>query len=135
MTDTGPQDWIYVATGILFLLPLFLLFFAWRSLPKTDVPAIARWRKYFVRVGLLMAVASTLLHIIWNVSWLHSGGSPHGMGAARGIWLPLGRPLLWTFAIAAVLGLLAKGISRILLIGWTVSMIFVFFGIYILQME
>ena len=136
MTDTGPQNWIYVATGILFLLPCVLLFLAWRSfLGSQKPPALPAWRRFVVRIGLVVAVLSTLIHVIWNASWLHSGGSPHGMGAGPGIWLSLGRPLVWTFGIAIALSFFAKGKGRILLLGWSVSMYFVFEMIYMLQMD
>src|SRR5689334_551422 len=101
MTDNGPQTWLYVASGILFLLPCFLLYFAWRSLFRTErAPTLPTWRKNVVKTALVVAAISTLVNTVWNASWLHNGGSPHGMGAGPGIWQSLGMPLLWTFAFA-----------------------------------
>ena len=127
---------MYVATGILFLLPCSLLFFAWTSLIRAGtILTLPWWRRRLVNAALLTAVFATLLHIVWNISWLHSGGSPHGMGAAPGIWEPLGPVLVTTFVAAAVLSLFGKGKGRLLLVGWTFSMYFVFEAVYILQFD
>jgi len=127
---------MYVATGILFLSPVFLLLFAWKCALRTNgVLRLPTWRKHFVTAALLMAGVSTLVHIVWNISWLHSGGSPHGMGARPGLWQPLGLVLLWTFGVALVLSLFGKGKVRILLLGWAISMYVVFEFIYMLQFD
>ncbi|MGH9743773.1 MAG: hypothetical protein ACRD51_15625 [Candidatus Acidiferrum sp.] len=75
------------------------------------------------------------MHFVWNISWLYHGGSPHGMGAGPGLWQPLGPVLLWSFGIASAASLFGKGKARILLLGWSVSMYFVFQMIYILQFD
>jgi len=80
-----------------------------------------------------MVAVSTLLNMVWNASWLHCGGSPHGIGA--GIWQPLGCLLLWTFGIALVLSLFGKGKGRILLMAWSASIYFVFQAIYMIQFD
>jgi hypothetical protein len=73
---------------------------------------------------------------VWNVSWRYNGGSPHGMGAGPGSWERVGPFLVWTFVIATVLGVaFAKGLSRLLFAGWSVSMYVVFQMIYILQFD
>ena len=132
----GSQTGMYIASGILFLLPCLLLFFAWKCVSRIQAdPAIAMWRKYLVGAGLLTAGLSTPVNIIWNASWLHNGGSPHGMGAGPGIWQTLGPVLVWTFGIATVLSLFGKGKFRILMLGWSLSMFFVFQMIYILQFD
>jgi len=130
------QTGIYVASGILFLLPSSLLFVAWSRLPLVEAAlATARWRKYVAKSGMLTASLSTLVNIIWNASWLHNGGSPHGMGAAPGIWQSLGPLLVWTFGIATFSSLFGKGKFRILMLGWSLSMFFVFQMVYILQID
>jgi hypothetical protein len=127
---------MYVASGILFLLPCFLLYFSWRCLFLADRrPTLSTWRKYSVKVALLLATVSTLLNVVWNASWLHSGGSPHGMGAGPGVWQPLGPPLVGTFGIATVLSFFGKGKGRILLMAWSMSMYFVFQAIYMIQFD
>ena len=82
-----------------------------------------------------IAGIATVLHIVWNASWLDSGGSPHGMVAEPGIWRPLGPILVWTFFAATGLSLFGKGKVRALLIGWSLSMYFVFEAIYMLQFD
>jgi hypothetical protein len=127
---------IYVATVILFLLPCSLLFFALIGLKRQErLAALPRWRKYLAITALLTAGVSTFVHLVWNFSWLRSGGSPHGMGAGPGLWQSLGRILLWTWIMAALLGLFGKGRVRGLLLGWFVSMYFVFQMIYLLQFD
>jgi hypothetical protein len=125
---------MYVATGVLFLIPCTLLFFAMKKLIRTD-EALPRWRKYISLAAVSIAGISTILNIIWNISWLYQGGSPHGMGAGPGIWQPIGPILVWTFLISSVLSVLGKGRVRMLLLGWSVSMYAVFQLIYILQFD
>ena len=127
---------MYVASGILFLLPCLLLFFAWRGLSQRgSARTLPAWRSYLIRTALLLAGVSTLLNIVWNVSWLHSGGSPHGMGAGPGIWQSLGPALACTLLLATVMSLFGNGRVRILLVFWSLSMFFVFQAIYILQFD
>jgi hypothetical protein len=125
---------MYIATGVLFLIPCSLLFFASKNLFRTG-STLPPWRKYFAKAALFIAGVSTILNIVWNVSWLHEGGSPHGMGAGTGIWEPLGPVLVWTFFIALVLSVFGNGKMRILLLGWSVSMYAVFQLIYMLQFD
>src|SRR5258707_12730295 len=116
---------MYVATGILFLIPCTLLLFATKNLSLT-YGALAPWRRYFSGAAAFLAGLSTIMHLVWNVSWLHEGGSPHGMGAGPGIWQPLGPVLVRTFLIAIILSLFAKGKVRMFLLGWCASMYVVF---------
>lgn len=131
-----PSRGIYIGSAILFLLPCWLLYFACKDLvhTKTMVPLPA-WRRYSVKGALGIAGLATILNAVWNASWLHSGGSPHGMGAGPGIWQPLGPILVWTFLVATVLSLFSKGKGRVLLIGWSISMYLVFQLIYMLQFD
>jgi hypothetical protein len=57
------------------------------------------------------------------------------MGAGPGIWQAIGPFLVWTFFAATGLSLFGKGKVRALLIGWSVSMYFVFQAIYVLQFD
>lgn len=125
---------MYVVTGVLFLIPCALLFFAMRSQFRSD-GALPLLRRYFSGAAVSIAGVSTIMHIVWNVSWLHEGGSPHGMRAGPGIWEPVGPILVWTFGIAIALSVLGKGKVRMLLLGWSVSMVFVFYTIYMFQMD
>jgi hypothetical protein len=133
---TSPDTFVYVGSAILFLLPCTLFGLACRGLIQSKARApLPVWRKYLVIGALGTAGLATVLHIAWNASWLHSGGSPHGMGAGPGIWQPLGPVLVWTFFAATGLSLFGKRKVRALLIGWSVSMYFVFEMIYILQFD
>jgi hypothetical protein len=125
---------MYVATGVLFLGPCTLLFFAWKNLSRTD-STIPLWRRYVSKAALAVAGISTLMHIVWSVSWLYNGGSPHGMGAGAGIWQPVGPILVWTFLISIVLSVFGKGKVRTLLLGWSASMYAVFQLIYLFQFD
>ena len=125
---------MYVATGVLFLLPSTLLFFATKKLISPD-RALPQWRKYISLAAVSTAGISTILNIVWNISWLHQGGSPHGMGAGPGIWQPIGPILVWTFLIALALSVLGKGRARMLLLAWSASMYAVFQLIYIRQFD
>jgi len=125
---------MYVATVILFLLPSLLLTLSWKTFIR-DQTALVRWRAGITTATLLLALLSTVIHFAWNISWLHAGGSPHGMGAGPGVWMKLGRPLLWTFASAILGAFFAKGKCRLFLLGWAGSMYLVFQPIYIFQME
>jgi len=127
---------IYVATVILFLLPCSLLFFASIGLIRQErLVVLPRWRKYMTMTALLTAGVSTIVHLVWNFSWLRCGGSPHGMEAGPGLWQSLSCSLLWTWIIAAVLGLFGRGMVRSPLLGWVVSMYFVFEMVYLLQFD
>jgi hypothetical protein len=127
---------LYIASAILFLLPWSLLVGSWlafhRAKGVTQLPA---WRRLLVRTALLVAVVSTVLNMVWNASWLHSGGSPHGMDAGPGLWQHLGRFLLWSLAAATALGFFGKGKARALLVGWSISMVVVFQLIFMLQFD
>ena len=125
---------MYIATGVLFLVPWTLLFFATKNLFRTD-GALPPWRKYSSTAALSIAGVSTIMHIVWSVSWLHEGGSPHGMRAGPGIWEPLGPILVWTFLIALLLSVFGKGKVRMLLLGWSASMVAVSYLIYMFQMD
>jgi len=65
---------VYVATGVLFLIPCTLLLFAGKNLFRAD-GELSRWRRYFSRAALSIASVSTIVNIVWNVSWLHQGGA------------------------------------------------------------
>jgi hypothetical protein len=125
---------MYVATGVLFLIPCTLLFFAAKNLFRSD-GALPLLRRYFSGAAVFIAGVSTIMHIVWNISWLHEGGSPHGMGARPGIWEPLGPILVRTFGIAIVLSVFGKDKVRMLMLGWSASMVVVFYTIYMFQMD
>ena len=73
--------------------------------------------------GILGRAVSTVLNMAWNASWLKHGGSPPGMGAGPGLWQSLGPFFVWSFAAATVLSLFGKGKARVLMLGWSISML------------
>jgi hypothetical protein len=109
---------LYIASAILFLLPWSLLFGSWIAFHRANVAApLPAWRRTLVTAALFVACASTVLNMAWNGSWLHYGGSPHGMGAGPGLWQHLGPFLLWSFTAATFLGFFGKGKARFLMVG------------------
>src|ERR1700722_2704462 len=127
---------LYIVSVILFLVPWALLFSAGVAFNRTTVAAhLSVWRRYLVCAAFLSAFVSTVLNMAWNASWLRHGGSPHGMGAGPGIWQSLGPFLVWSFVAATVLCLFGKGKSRVMMIGWSISMWAVFQLIFVLQFD
>ena len=128
---------MYWATVILFVAPCWLLILAWRRLVRSgNLLKLPTWRKHVIRAALAAGWLATVLHFVWNVSWLYNGGSPHGLSPESGIWRPLGPILVWIFALATLLGVLfAKGLSRLFFAGWSLSMCAVFQLIYVLQFD
>jgi hypothetical protein len=127
---------LYVASAILFLLPWSLVLGSWLAFrrPNFAVP-LPTWRRFIFFAAVLVAIVSTVLNMLWNASWLENGGSPHGMGAGPGLWQNIGPFLLWSFGAATVLSFFGKGRSRILMLGWSLSMWLVFQLIYVLQFD
>ena len=52
-----------------------------------------------------------------------------------GLWQHLGPLLLWSFAAAIVLSFFGKGKTRVLMFGWSLSMLVVFQLIFMLQFD
>lgn len=127
---------LYVASAILFLLPWSLLLGSWMAFRRTKVVApLPGWRRNLLHAAWPVAIISTVLNMIWNASWLHHGGSPHGMGAGPGLWQNVGPFLVWTFVAATALSCFGKGKTRVLLFSWSLSMWFVFQCIYVFQFD
>ena len=127
---------LYIASAVLFLIPLVLLSSAWFAFKRADIATpLSTWRRYLVYAALSLGSISTVLNMAWNASWLRNGGSPHGMGATPGLWQNLGPFLLWSFIAATVLSVFAKGKSRVLMVGWSVSMWLVFQLVFMLQFD
>jgi hypothetical protein len=127
---------LYIVSGIVFLLPWSLLLGSWLTFHRAkNVAPLPAWRRFLVHAALLVAFVSTVLNMLWNASWLQSGGSPHGTGAGPGIWQKLGPFLVWSFAAATVLGFFGRGKTRALMVGWAISMYVVFQLIYFFQFD
>ena len=127
---------MYIASAILFLLPWSFLLASSSAFHRAEgVAPLPAWRRFLVYAALFVAFVSTVLNMVWNASWLHHGGSPHGMGAGPGLWQDLGPYFFWSFAAATVLSLFGRGKVRALMVGWSISMYAVFQLIYMLQFD
>ena len=127
---------MYIAAAILFLLPWTLLVCSWFAFQRGGITApLPQWRNFLFYAALLGAFLSTVLNMIWNTSWLKSGGGPHGMSAGPGLWRHLGPFLVWSFMASTLLAMFGKRKARVLMLAWSVSMFRVFQGIYVLQFD
>jgi hypothetical protein len=103
---------LFIVTVVLFQLPAFFLWAAWRRSRIDAAEAdTANWRKYCGTAALLAATCCTVLEILFLFSWFKNGGSPHGMMPSDGLWTFIGRVRLvvWAFAASIVLGAFGKG--------------------------
>jgi len=127
---------MYVITVVLFLIPLSILGIAWRGeLRSGKEPAHRDWRSYCMRLALVVATIATSTAMGFWLSWTHSGGSPHGMMPAPGLWLPLREIAKWLVVATVAIGAFAKGKGRLLVIGSAISIFFVIFLLAALEMD
>ncbi len=68
-------------------------------------------------------------------SWLYHGGSPHGLDPSPGLWMSVRHALKWTFILGVASTVFGKGKLRLLLLGWAPSIVFVFYTVFMLQMD
>jgi hypothetical protein len=127
---------MYVVTVVLFLIPLSILGIAWRGeLRSGKELAHLDWRSYCMRLALIAATIATLTAMSFWLSWTNSGGSPHGMMPAPGLWLTL-RPIAkWLVVATVAVGAFAKGKGRLLVVGSAISIFFVLFLLAVLEMD
>lgn len=123
-------------TAMLFLLPFSLLCatsIRWARTPREETPP--RWRTYAGACALVGAACATLLTLFFFFSWFQSGGSPHGMTPAPGLWRVLGRTAIRAFVASMVLCAAGKGKWRLMFLGWVLSLAFVVPVIFMLEMQ
>jgi hypothetical protein len=109
MNEAAPLG-IFIASAVLFLLPCSLLGVAWRRAVKSGQDLTQpNWRIYCIKAALLVASFATFASIAFIFSWLHNGGSPHGLGPSPGLWKHLGPVFTWTLVVSVVLATLGKG--------------------------
>ena len=127
---------MYVVSGILFLLPSWLLAFAWaRAFDSPQESAHSNWRTDCVKVALVVASLATLASMAFIFSWLHDGGDPHGWGPSPGLWQTL-RPVFELALEGTVaLAIFGKGKGRLLLLGWALADAFVVIVVFVLAMD
>lgn len=129
-------DRMYVITVVLFLIPLSILVVAWRGeLRSSKARAHLEWRSYCMRLALIVATIATLTAMGFWMSWTHSGGSPHGMMPAPGLWLTLRPSAMWLVVATVAIGAFAKGKGRLLVVGSAISIVFVIFLLAALEMD
>jgi hypothetical protein len=122
---------MYVATLILFLLPLSLLAAAWRSLKSSN----GTWRLHSLTAAVVLGTLATLTSMVFWLSWTHSGGSPHGLMPLPGLWLKI-RPLAEVSVLATIaVGALGKGKGRLFIIACALSIVLVVFLLGVGEMD
>ena len=68
-------------------------------------------------------------------SWIHNGGSPHGLTPPSGLW-QIFRPIAEILVVATVIaGAFGKGKGRLLLVGSAISICFVIYLLAALEMN
>ena len=127
---------MYIVAGVLYLLPCSILFVAVKhATANRQELACPEWRDYCTQGALVVASIATVTAMLSMFSWLHSGGSPHGLAPVPGLWKTL-RPLLkWTFVTSVALTIFGKGKVRLLLLGWVPAVVFVDYAVVMLNMD
>jgi len=127
---------MYVATVILFLIPLSILSVAWRGsvVSGKDVEQ-QDWRSHCLKAALVIATFAAVMAMAFSLSFTHSGGSPHGLMPPRGLWLTLRPIAMWSMVATIAVGAFGKGKSRLLVIGSAISIFFVLALLLLLQMD
>lgn len=127
---------MYVITVVLFVIPLSILGIAWRGeLRGSKKLAHRDWRSYCMRLALIVATVAAFTAMGFWLSWTHSGGSPHGMMPAPGVWLPLREIAKWSVVATVAIGAFARGKGRLLVVGSAISIFFVIFLLAALEMD
>jgi hypothetical protein len=127
---------VYIAATILFLIPLLLILCACIRVARSRREETDRnWRTVCRTAALFLAMVAIATGIVSNFSWLHNGGSPHGMGASSGIWRPL-RPVFWmALAATSTLSIVGKGKGRLLTLGAMLATLIADLGVVVLNMD
>ena len=126
---------MYTGTLALFLIPLAIIGTAWVVYLRSGIdPKPRDWRRYCLMLELILATIATLTAMSFWLAWTHSGGSPHGLMPARGLWFPLREIAKWSLGATLVIGAFAKGKGRILAIGSAFSIVLVSFLLAGLEM-
>ena len=73
------------------------------------------WRQRMALGAFVFAFAGTALDLIFSISWLQCGGSPHGFDPAPGVWRSIRPALKWVYLGALLLSSFAKRKERVFL--------------------
>jgi hypothetical protein len=123
-----------ITTVVLFLLPCTVLLLALRRYTSGE-GGLHNWRTYCGGAALISAGCSTVLELVFFVSWFHNGGSPHGMTPSPGIWKVIGRISAWFLIASLALSAFGKGKWRSLIPAWAATLTFVAYALFTLEME
>jgi hypothetical protein len=127
---------MYIVAVFLFLIPCSLILTGWsRAAKGWQESSEPKWRVNCVTASLLIASCAIPTGLAFILAWLHSGGNPHGMGTAPGVWQILVRVFWWTLAASVALAILGKGKGRFLVLGAAVSAVFADFAVIMLDMD
>jgi hypothetical protein len=127
---------MFIVTVVFFMLPCSLLWMGWRrSARSASEGPPPNWRAYCGKAGLILAICSTLLELVFFNSWFHNGGSPHGMMPSPGVWKVVGRISGWSLVASVVLSAFGKGRWRLFIPAWAAAYAIVVYAIFMLEME
>ena len=123
-----------VFVPLLYLPAMILIWLSWRH--RAGDPVLPDWRRALIVASVFGAAVALLVDLVYSVSWLHSGGNPHGIEQAKdGIWRLLRPALKWVYGSALLLSFFGKGRQRIYLLASVVTVFFAGGLVYILQMD
>jgi hypothetical protein len=129
---------MYVVTVILYTIPSILIVFGWRRSIlcwNLNLVTISHWRDRCLLLSFFTAGIACLSALASDLFWLQSGGDPHGMGSAPGIWRPLSAASCIAVFATLILVLPAKGKGRNLIAGAMGGVVFAQMLVKLLQME
>ena len=127
---------MYVATLLLFLLPACLLWVPWKDSLKNGRRFSPQDRRpHCQRAALVIGSLGAVAAMGFFSSWIHNGGSPHGLTPPSGLW-QIFRPIAEILVVATVIaGAFGKGKGRLLLVGSAISICFVIYLLAALEMN
>jgi hypothetical protein len=127
---------MYIATVILFLIPLSLVGTAWRGSVASGKDVEQQdWRSHCLKAALIIATFATVMAMAFSLSFTRSGGSPHGLMPPPGLWLTLRPVAMWSVVVTIAVGAFGKGKGRLLVIGSAISIYCVLALLLLLQMD
>jgi hypothetical protein len=127
---------MFIVVMVFFLLPCSLLWTAWKhSVRYAGETKIPTWRAYCGHAALILAVASTLLELMFFFSWFHNGGSPHGMMPSSGVWRFVGRISFWALIGSVLLSAFGKGKWRLFVPAWAASYLLIVYVTFMLERD
>jgi hypothetical protein len=118
--------------SLAYCVPFTLVVFAWRHKQIAGLPT---WRRHVALAAFGFAGAAIALDFAFTISWLHNGGSPHGLDPSPGFWSSIGPVLKWVFFGSLFLSLFGKRKERVFLYLSVISAFIAGSLVNILQMD